>query len=192
MKDQSNPRVQAHAAAALINFTEDCPKSLLVPYLENLLEHLRIIMEAKLQEVYVAFDRTGPVFPQHRPSFSERVLFPSTVGPEGHQACPGAGGDVHRLRGGHSGGEVCAVLRQVHAVAEAHRGERRAEGAAAAARQDHRVHQSDWAGRRQGKGTPPHQLPLQSKWLSNPRICTLNTPLLSSSCPMPRQSWSSS
>lgn len=51
MKDQSNPRVQAHAAAALINFTEDCPKSLLVPYLDSLVEHLHIIMEAKLQEV---------------------------------------------------------------------------------------------------------------------------------------------
>uniref|UniRef100_H3CF52 Karyopherin (importin) beta 3 n=1 Tax=Tetraodon nigroviridis TaxID=99883 RepID=H3CF52_TETNG len=50
MKDQSNPRVQAHAAAALINFTEDCPKSLLVPYLDSLVEHLHIIMEAKLQE----------------------------------------------------------------------------------------------------------------------------------------------
>lgn len=51
MKDQSNPRVQAHAAAALINFTEDCPKSLLVPHLDSLVEHLHIIMEAKLQEV---------------------------------------------------------------------------------------------------------------------------------------------
>uniref|UniRef100_A0A8C5BKH7 TOG domain-containing protein n=1 Tax=Gadus morhua TaxID=8049 RepID=A0A8C5BKH7_GADMO len=30
MEDQTNPRVQAHAAAALINFTEDCPKSLLL------------------------------------------------------------------------------------------------------------------------------------------------------------------
>uniref|UniRef100_A0AAY4B7J7 TOG domain-containing protein n=1 Tax=Denticeps clupeoides TaxID=299321 RepID=A0AAY4B7J7_9TELE len=36
MEDQTNPRVQAHAAAALINFTEDCPKNLLIPYLENL------------------------------------------------------------------------------------------------------------------------------------------------------------
>lgn len=62
MKDQSNPRVQAHAAAALINFTEDCPKSLLVPYLDNLLEHLRIIMEAKLQEVRAAFDGTTRFF----------------------------------------------------------------------------------------------------------------------------------
>lgn len=51
MEDQSNQRVQAHAAAALINFTEDCPKSLLIPYLDNLVKHLHSIMVLKLQEV---------------------------------------------------------------------------------------------------------------------------------------------
>lgn len=51
MEDQGNQRVQAHAAAALINFTEDCPKALLVPYLENLVTHLHSIMVLKLQEV---------------------------------------------------------------------------------------------------------------------------------------------
>lgn len=54
MEDQSNPRVQAHAAAALINFTEDCPKALLVPYLDNLVQHLHVIMVAKLQEVFTS------------------------------------------------------------------------------------------------------------------------------------------
>ncbi|GAB1299187.1 Importin-5 [Apodemus speciosus] len=51
MEDQGNQRVQAHAAAALINFTEDCPKALLVPYLENLVTHLHSIMVLKLQEL---------------------------------------------------------------------------------------------------------------------------------------------
>uniref|UniRef100_A0AAY5F0B9 TOG domain-containing protein n=1 Tax=Electrophorus electricus TaxID=8005 RepID=A0AAY5F0B9_ELEEL len=51
MEDQSNPRVQAHAAAALINFTEDCPKALLIPYLDSLVQHLHVIMVAKLQEL---------------------------------------------------------------------------------------------------------------------------------------------
>nr|XP_033804302.1 importin-5 [Geotrypetes seraphini] len=51
MEDQANPRVQAHAAAALINFTEDCPKSLLIPYLDNLVKHLHSIMVVKLQEL---------------------------------------------------------------------------------------------------------------------------------------------
>uniref|UniRef100_A0A8C6A1U9 Importin 5 n=1 Tax=Marmota marmota marmota TaxID=9994 RepID=A0A8C6A1U9_MARMA len=50
MEDQGNQRVQAHAAAALINFTEDCPKSLLIPYLDNLVKHLHSIMVLKLQE----------------------------------------------------------------------------------------------------------------------------------------------
>lgn len=51
MEDQNFPRVQAHAAAALINFTEDCPKSILIPYLDNLLQHLHVIMVGKLNEV---------------------------------------------------------------------------------------------------------------------------------------------
>lgn len=51
MEDQGNQRVQAHAAAALINFTEDCPKSLLIPYLDNLVKHLHSTMVIKLQEV---------------------------------------------------------------------------------------------------------------------------------------------
>lgn len=51
MEDQGNQRVQAHAAAALINFTEDCPKSLLIPYLDSLVKHLHSIMVLKLQEV---------------------------------------------------------------------------------------------------------------------------------------------
>lgn len=59
MEDQSNPRVQAHAAAALINFTEDCPKSLLIPYLDSLVQHLHNIMVAKLQEVRMFMMQSG-------------------------------------------------------------------------------------------------------------------------------------
>lgn len=66
MEDQSNPRVQAHAAAALINFTEDCPKALLVPYLDSLVQHLHVIMVAKLQEVgkpsFVSSNNVNSVF----------------------------------------------------------------------------------------------------------------------------------
>ncbi|OXB68191.1 hypothetical protein ASZ78_014137 [Callipepla squamata] len=51
MEDQDNQRVQAHAAAALINFTEDCPKALLIPYLDNLVKHLHSTMVIKLQEL---------------------------------------------------------------------------------------------------------------------------------------------
>ncbi|KAF4801531.1 Importin-5 [Turdus rufiventris] len=51
MEDRGSQRVQAHAAAALINFTEDCPKTLLIPYLDNLVKHLHSIMVIKLQEL---------------------------------------------------------------------------------------------------------------------------------------------
>jgi hypothetical protein len=51
MEDQGNQRVQAHSAAALINFTEDCPKLLLTPYLDDLVKHLHSIMALKLQEL---------------------------------------------------------------------------------------------------------------------------------------------
>ncbi|XP_049976984.1 importin-5-like isoform X2 [Alexandromys fortis] len=51
MEDQGNRRVQAHAASALTNFTEDCPKLLLIPYLDNLVKHLHSIMVLKLQEL---------------------------------------------------------------------------------------------------------------------------------------------
>ena len=31
LNDTANPRVQAHAAAALVNFTEECPREILAP-----------------------------------------------------------------------------------------------------------------------------------------------------------------
>lgn len=75
-----------------------------------------------------------------------------TADSEGYQAGVGAGGDVHRLGGRHGRGEVRALLRPVHALPQAHCGECRAEGAAAAPWENHRVHQSHWPGRRKGEG----------------------------------------
>jgi len=40
MDDVANPRVQSHAAAAVINFTENCKKEVLEPYLMGLLGKL--------------------------------------------------------------------------------------------------------------------------------------------------------
>ena len=37
MDDNANPRVQAHAGAALVNFSEDCPKNILAPYLDAII-----------------------------------------------------------------------------------------------------------------------------------------------------------
>lgn len=88
MEDQTNPRVQAHAAAALINFTEDCPKSLLIPYLDSLVQHLHVIMVAKLQEVCLSMCavflsvlvRVLKTFPPTR-YFSATVLYGLAVRP---------------------------------------------------------------------------------------------------------------
>nr|CAB3256613.1 importin-5 [Phallusia mammillata] len=51
LEDQNNPRVQAHAGAALVNFVEDCPKPVLVPYLEPLCSKLEVVLSTKIQEL---------------------------------------------------------------------------------------------------------------------------------------------
>lgn len=43
--------LQAHAAAALVNFSEDCPKPILTQYLGPLMGKLEAILTAKFKEV---------------------------------------------------------------------------------------------------------------------------------------------
>eukprot|EP00058_Branchiostoma_floridae_P007832 XP_002593320.1 hypothetical protein BRAFLDRAFT_119588 [Branchiostoma floridae] len=50
LDDFQHPRVQAHAGAALVNFSEDCPKSLLLPYLDPILAKLEHVLSVKIQE----------------------------------------------------------------------------------------------------------------------------------------------
>ena len=40
LDDNGNPRVQAHAGAALVNFCEECPKHILAPYLDSIIQKL--------------------------------------------------------------------------------------------------------------------------------------------------------
>ena len=51
MDDYANPRVQAHAGAALVNFSEDCPKNILSPYLDVIISKLEQVLMAKVKEV---------------------------------------------------------------------------------------------------------------------------------------------
>ncbi|XP_031831169.1 karyopherin beta 3 isoform X1 [Nomia melanderi] len=51
LDDNANPRVQAHAGAALVNFSEDCPKYILTPYLDAIMAKLESILTAKFQEL---------------------------------------------------------------------------------------------------------------------------------------------
>ncbi len=55
MDDYSNPRVQAHAGAALVNFSEDCPKSILTPYLGVIISKLEQVLTNKFKEVSVSY-----------------------------------------------------------------------------------------------------------------------------------------
>ena len=51
MDDHANPRVQAHAGAALVNFSEDCPKNILSPYLDAVMVKLETILNSKFREL---------------------------------------------------------------------------------------------------------------------------------------------
>jgi len=51
MKDKQHPRVQAHAAAALINFCEPCDTSVLLPYLEGLLQQLAELLQSSHRNI---------------------------------------------------------------------------------------------------------------------------------------------
>ena len=45
MKDFAQPRVQAHAAAAVVNFSENCDQDILPPYLDDLITHLLQLLQ---------------------------------------------------------------------------------------------------------------------------------------------------
>jgi len=51
MNDSANPRVQAHSGAALVNFSEDCPKNILLPYLPDIMARLEEVLKAKFNEL---------------------------------------------------------------------------------------------------------------------------------------------
>ena len=57
MDDNDNPRVQAHGAAALVNFSEDCPKVIIVTYLDGVIDKLEQVLTGKFKEVCVYLHR---------------------------------------------------------------------------------------------------------------------------------------
>ncbi|GFR78745.1 importin-5 [Elysia marginata] len=50
LDDEANPRVQAHGAAALVNFSEECPKHILVQYLDPIIGKLETVLNNKFTE----------------------------------------------------------------------------------------------------------------------------------------------
>ena len=51
VSDSAFPRVQAHAAAALVNFFEDCPVNVLEPYLDAVMQKLEFVLSEKMQQL---------------------------------------------------------------------------------------------------------------------------------------------
>ncbi|XP_067944804.1 importin-5-like [Watersipora subatra] len=51
LDDKENPRVQAHAGAALVNFCEECPKVVLAPYLDRIIQKLAEVLQDKFNEL---------------------------------------------------------------------------------------------------------------------------------------------
>ncbi|XP_064638859.1 importin-5-like [Lineus longissimus] len=51
--DDPTPRVQAHAGAALVNFSEDCPKAVMAAYLDLIITKLEAILNHKIRELLV-------------------------------------------------------------------------------------------------------------------------------------------
>lgn len=51
MDDDANPRVQTHGAAALVNFSEDCPKQILIQYIDAVMNKLEKVLSNKMKEL---------------------------------------------------------------------------------------------------------------------------------------------
>ncbi|KAL4220293.1 Importin-5 [Mactra antiquata] len=51
MDDDANPRVQTHGAAALVNFSEECPKAILVEYIDAIMNKLERVLNSKMNEL---------------------------------------------------------------------------------------------------------------------------------------------
>ena len=55
LEDTSIPRVSAHAGAALVNFSEDCPQNIITPYLAVIMAKL----EAVIEQTFRVFQEKG-------------------------------------------------------------------------------------------------------------------------------------
>ena len=51
MQDSANPRVRDHSGATLVNFSEDCPKNILLPDLLDVMNKLEEVLTAKLHKM---------------------------------------------------------------------------------------------------------------------------------------------
>lgn len=111
LDDVQNPRVQAHAGAALVNFSEDCPKGILIRYLEGNHDQVGDDSEEQIRRTRREGNETR-----------------SRAGR--HDDCKCRRHDRERL---------CSLLRSVDALLEVHDPECHDRGAEDAARKDYRM-----------------------------------------------------
>ena len=74
LDDTANPRVQAHAAAALVNFSDDCPKNILSSYLDSILVKLEAVLSSKMREVRPSVFHSGKIFSSLFGYFSFEII----------------------------------------------------------------------------------------------------------------------
>ena len=55
LDDYNNPRVQAHAGAALVNFFEECPQKIIINYLEIVVNKIEEVLNVKVKEVSLLY-----------------------------------------------------------------------------------------------------------------------------------------
>lgn len=51
LDDFTHPRVQTHAGAAIVNFTDSCPQTILAGYLSTIVPQLEKVFKVSLQQV---------------------------------------------------------------------------------------------------------------------------------------------
>ncbi|OLY77768.1 Importin subunit beta-3 [Smittium mucronatum] len=82
MDDVSNPRVQAHAAAAMVNFCEEARKKTIEPYLDTLFERLmklltsdkRYVQEQAITTIATVADSAQELFRKHYSAIVPQLL----------------------------------------------------------------------------------------------------------------------
>ena len=59
MQDSANPRVQAHSGATLVNFSEDCPKNILLPYLPDFMNNIASVADTVEEKFVKYYEEAG-------------------------------------------------------------------------------------------------------------------------------------
>jgi len=131
MEDSNHPRVQAHAAAAIVNFCEECEEDDILPYLDPLIKTLisllhsvsQLVSESALTALATVADRAN----QHFISYYDatmpllRTMFAQAVDPKMHRLRAKAlecisliGAAVGKDRFRQDASEVMQLIHQLH------------------------------------------------------------------------------